>query len=74
MRVNVTDITGVCKKCNYIELSPTIPFEDENGGLMVPRNSIKIVNENGVLIVKLKATKSRNINHYWGCNHCLNKW
>lgn len=72
--VSIHDIQGVCKKCGYVELAPTTSFESFNGGLMVPRKGLRIVNENGVAITKLRPTPSRKINQYWGCNNCINKW
>lgn len=72
--VSVSQIVGVCQKCKCVELRPSGDLEAHNGGLMVPRKGLLIKNERGTPIQKIRNTKTRKINQYWGCNYCVNKW
>ena len=68
--VNREDIEGVCQ-CGYLTLKASSDFETHNGGLTVERSRVTISREDGSTV---KLLRGKNINHYYGCNACVNDW
>jgi hypothetical protein len=66
--INKSDIEGVCQ-CGYLTLKPTNDFEKHNGGLVVKRSKVVIVNDNGSTVRRLTG-----ITKYSSCNACVNNW
>ena len=64
------DVDCVCD-CGYVMLKPTSDFEDHNGGMMVKRSKVRILDKNGE---EVKRLRGKDILRIGSCNACVNDW
>ena len=73
-RVNRSAVTAVCS-CGYIELKPEGTMEEHNGGQMVKRSQVTIIDDRtGHQTRILRSRKDAPLLRYGSCNACVNKW